>query len=447
MDRAISHSGTSCNKPTTCSNIATHDRAILHSDINCCYAQIECQAHPELRDRPVVVGGDEEARHGIVLAKNLAAKHWGIGTAETLVEARRKRPNLVIVPPDYRLYLQVSRDARRIYYNYTNLVEPFGVEEAWLDVTGAQRCLGLTPREVAQEISERMKAELGVTVSVGLSWNKVFAKFGSDYKKPDAITEITRANYRDIVWNSPVQDLLYVGRATTRKLHSSGIATIGDLANTSDYYLQHRFGKIGFMLRGFARGEDCTEVKPLNPKDCDVARSIKSYGNGITFPRDIVDAQTAKAVCWMLAESVAQRMREGQARCKTVAVGIRSAHDLSTQSWQTGTPLPTNITSEVANTAWALMCTNFQFGEDAPVRGLTVRASNLVPANEDLQLNLFDPLPRRTQRENLDGAIDELRRRFGNNVVIWGPKAYDQTAAVLDAKRDNVVHPVGFLHQ
>ncbi len=423
------------------------DRAILHSDINCCYAQIECQAHPELRGRPVVVGGDEEARHGIVLAKNLEAKRWGIGTADTLVEARRKCPGLVVVPPDYRLYLRVSRDARRIYYDYTDQVEPFGPDEAWLDVTGSARCLGLSPAGVAREISERMKSELGITVSIGLSWNKVFAKFGSDYKKPDAITEITRENYRDIVWEAPVRELLYVGAATERKLRSSGIAIIGELAHARDCCLQRRLGKVGFMLREFARGEDRTEVKPLDPASCDVERMVKSYGNGITFPHDIVDDGTAKAVCWMLAESVAQRMREGRARCRTISVGIRSAHDLITRTWQAPAPLPTNITTEVAGIAWALMHANCAFGDDAPVRGLSVRASNLVPADEDMQLRLFDPLPDRARRENLDAAVDDLRRRFGNNAVMWGTKASDPTCATLDAKRDNVVHPVGLLHR
>ena len=178
------------------------DRAILHSDINCCYAQIECQEHPELRDKPVAVGGDEEARHGIVLARNLLAKRWGVSTADTLVDARRKCPGLVVVPADYRLYMDVCGRARKIYYDYTDLVEPFGPDESWLDVTGSSRCLAMSPDEIAREISERMRAELGITVSVGISWNKIFAKFGSDYKKPDEITLITRENYADLVWNA-----------------------------------------------------------------------------------------------------------------------------------------------------------------------------------------------------------------------------------------------------
>lgn len=422
-------------------------RAILHSDINCCYAQIECQAHPELRDKPVVVGGDEEARHGIVLAKNMIAKKWGIGTADTLRDARRKCPSLVVVPPDYRMYMKVSGLARRIYYDYSDCVEPFGPDESWIDVTGTQACLGLTPVEIAHEVSERMKAELGITVSVGVSWNKIFAKFGSDYKKPDAVTVIDKDNYRDIVWTAPVRELLYVGAATESKLHSSGICTIGDLANTTDYYLKHRFGKMGFLLRAFARGEDSSDVKPLDRTSCDVEREVKSYGNGITFPRDITDPMTAKAVIWMLAESVAQRMREGRARARTISIGARSANDLTSYTRQAKAPLPTNITGEVAHIAWMLLRANEPLDEAHPLRGLHVRASNLVPADDNLQLMLFDSLPRRTEREKLDTAIDELRRRFGNNCVVWGPQAIDPTAWELDAKRDNVVHPVSFFHR
>lgn len=423
------------------------ERAILHSDINCCYAQIECQAHPELRDKPVVVGGDEEARHGIVLAKNMLAKKWGIGTADTLVEARRKCPGLVVVPPDYRMYMRVSGLARKIYYDYTDRVEPFGPDEAWLDVSGTYACLGLSPVEIAREISERMKAELGITVSVGVSWNKIFAKFGSDYKKPDAVTVIDSANYRDVVWKAPVRELLYVGAATERKLHSSGIATIGELAHTTGYFLKHRLGKMGFLLRAFARGEDTSEVKPLDQASCDVERMVKSYGNGITFPRDITDPLTAKAVIWMLAESVAQRMREGRARARTIAIGVRSAEDLMSYTHQMPAPLPTNITGEVAHIAWALLRANEPLDATHPLRGLSVRASNLVPIADSTQLMLFDPLPRRTERESLDAAIDDLRRRYGNKCIVWGPQAVDPTAHAVDAKRDNVVHPVSFFHR
>ena len=422
------------------------DRDVLHSDINCCYAQIECQARPELRGKPVVVGGDEEARHGIVLAKNLIAKRAGVKTAMALWEARKACPGLVVVPPDYRLYMDVSRRAREIYYDYTDHVEPFGPDEAWLDVTGTRRCLGLSPAEIAREVSERMVAELGISVSVGVSWNKIFAKFGSDYKKPDAVTVITRENYREVVWQAPVRDLLYVGPATERKLHSSGIDTIGQLACASDELLRNRLGKMGFVLRGFARGQDATEVKPYDRDAADVMREIKSYGNGLTAPRDICDPQSAKAYVWMLAESVAQRMREGRARARTVSVGARAADDLCTRSRQCKLPVATDVTLEVARAAWGLLRELEPLDASHPLRGIHVRASDLEPADADLQASLFDPLPRRTEMRELDASVDDLRRRYGNKCVVWGAQLVDEGAASVDAKADNTVHPVSFFH-
>lgn len=422
------------------------DRDVLHSDINCCYAQIECQARPELRGKPVVVGGDEEARHGIVLAKNLIAKRAGVKTAMALWEARKACPGLVVVPPDYRLYMDVSRRAREIYYDYTDRVEPFGPDEAWLDVTGTRRCLGLSPAEIAREVSERMVAELGISVSVGVSWNKIFAKFGSDYKKPDAVTVITRGNYREVVWQAPVRDLLYVGPATERKLHSSGIDTIGQLACASDELLRNRLGKMGFVLRGFARGQDATEVKPYDRDAADVMREIKSYGNGLTAPRDICDPQSAKAYVWMLAESVAQRMREGRARARTVSVGARAADDLCTRSRQCKLPVATDVTLEVARAAWGLLRELEPLDASHPLRGIHVRASDLEPADADLQASLFDPLPRRTEMRELDASVDDLRRRYGNKCVVWGAQLVDEGAASVDAKADNTVHPVSFFH-
>ena len=422
------------------------DRDVLHSDINCCYAQIECQARPELRGKPVVVGGDEEARHGIVLAKNLIAKRAGVKTAMALWEARKACPGLVVVPPDYRLYMDVSRRAREIYYDYTDRVEPFGPDEAWLDVTGTRRCLGLSPAEIAREVSERMVAELGISVSVGVSWNMIFAKFGSDYKKPDAVTVITRENYREVVWQAPVRDLLYVGPATERKLHSSGIDTIGQLACASDELLRNRLGKMGFVLRGFARGQEATEVKPYDRDAADVMREIKSYGNGLTAPRDICDPQSAKAYVWMLAESVAQRMREGRARARTVSVGARAADDLCTRSRQCKLPVATDVTLEVARAAWGLLRELEPLDASHPLRGIHVRASDLEPADADLQASLFDPLPRRTEMRELDASVDDLRRRYGNKCVVWGAQLVDEGAASVDAKADNTVHPVSFFH-
>ena len=327
-------------------------RVIFHSDMNAFYASVEQAERPELRGVPLVVGGHEELRHGIVLAKSAQAKAAGVKTGEALWEARAKCPGLVVVPPRYEVYQAYSAMARRIYYQYTDLVEPFGLDEAWLDLTGSLPLLGGDPARTAAEISGRIKAELGCTVSVGVSWNKIFAKFGSDFRKPDAITFITPQNYRCRVWEAPVSELLYVGAATRAKLHSSGIDRIGELACASPELLRRRLGKIGLVLRAFARGEDATPVKPYDQARNEVDRTVKSFGNGLTAPHDIVSASDAKALVYLLSESVAQRLREARFRASTVSIGVRSARDLASYSRQTTLRRATNVTGVVARTAW-----------------------------------------------------------------------------------------------
>ena len=417
----------------------------MHSDMNSFYASVEQAEHPELRGKPVVVAGKEELRHGIVLTKSIEAKKYGIQTAEALWQARAKCPDLIVLPPHYKLYRRYSELARNIYYQYTDLVEPFGLDECWLDLTSGLDLHGGNAMVVACEISERIKAELGCTVSVGLSWNKIFAKFGSDYRKPDAITSITRENYQDIVWNSPVRDLLYVGPATERKLHAYGIFTIGQLAHASDAYLSRRFGKIGFMLRMFARGQDATPVKPYDPLARDVHREIKSYGNGLTAPHPITTESDARALIWILSESVAQRMREDGMRARTVSIGVRNDVDLTGYGCQVKLAKPTCATRFIAKAAWGLLCVNEPFDEDHPIRALHVRASDLVEPPEFEQLELFaSPEPK---WEDLDFCIDDLRRRFGNTCIVRGTELADSAISGLDIKDENTVHPVSYLHR
>lgn len=418
-------------------------RVVFHSDMNAFYASVEQADRPELRGRPLVVGGHEELRHGIVLAKSAEAKAAGVKTGEALWEARAKCPGLVVVTPRYGLYQKYSLLARRIYYQYTDLVEPFGLDEAWLDLTGSLRLVGAGALETAAEISERMKAELGCTVSIGISWNKIFAKFGSDYRKPDAITAITSENYRDLVWSAPAGELLYVGRATRKKLHSSGIDTIGDIARASPELLQRRLGKMGGVLRAFARGEDETPVKPYDAARNEVDHTIKSYGNGLTAPHDIATPEDAKALIYLLSESVAQRLREGRVRASTIAIGVRSADDLVSYSRQTTLARATNVTGRIARTAWELLEANEPLDETRPLRGLHVRASGLEPMDAPQQLELaLDP--RLHMLEDLDETIDDLRRRFGNTCVQRGAELLDESLLDLDIKRDNVIHPVGY---
>ena len=420
------------------------DRAILHSDMNSFYASVEQAERPELRGKPVVVAGKEELRHGIVLTKSIEAKAYGIKTAEALWQARKKCPGLVVLPPRYKLYRRYSELARAIYYDYTDQVEPFGLDEAWLDVTGSLALLGREPVEIAREISERVKRELGCTVSVGVSWNKIFAKFGSDYRKPDAVTVISRSNYRDVVWASPVRELLYVGPATERKLRAAAIEAIGDLAHASDAFLARRLGKMGFVLRMFARGEDVTPVKRFDPEVKDVIREVKSYGNGLTAPHPITSAEDAKALIWLLSESVAQRMREDGVQARTVPIGVRHDVDLTGYGCQAKLPRPSAATRHVAQAAWAMLSAREQLDEENPIRALHVRATDLVVPVDNTQPRLFD-LER--DWESLDHSIDELRRRYGNKAIIRGCELLDPSLASLDIKDENTVHPMSYFHR
>ena len=428
-----------------CAREENMDRVILHSDMNSFYASVEQAEQPELRGKPVVVAGKEELRHGIVLTKSTEAKKYGIKTAEALWQARAKCPDLIVLPPRYKLYRRYSEMARNIYYQYTDLVEPFGLDECWLDLTGSLPLHGGDALVVAREISERVKAELGCTVSIGLSWNKIFAKFGSDYRKPDAITPITRQNYQSIVWESPVRDLLYVGPATERKLHAYGIRTIGQLAGTSDAYLRRRFGKVGFILRTFARGEDTTPVKAYDPTRRDVWREVKSYGNGLTAPHPITTAADAQALIWLLSESVAQRMRADGMRARTIAIGVRNDVDLSGYGCQVKLDRPSAATRHVAHAAWALLHACEPFDEDHPIRALHVRATDLVEADPGVQLSLFEA--DEPDWEGLDACIDELRRRYGNTCIVRGTELLDASLVGLDIKDENTVHPVGYFHR
>ena len=423
------------------------DRKILHIDLNCCFAQIECELHPELRNKPVVVAGKEELRHGIVMAKNQVAKEMGISTASTLRDARCICPDVVVLPPNYELYKQVSKHARQIYYRYSDRVEPFGIDECWVDVTDSHECLGMSDTDIAHDINRAVKEELGLTTSIGVSWNKIFAKFGSDYRKPDGITEITRENYKTLVWKSPVRSLLYVGRATERKLNEIGVTTIGELAQVSDIYLKSELGKMGFILREFARGNDVSDIKLMNPEDMDVGREIKSYGNGITFPRDITDNKTAKAVTHMLAESVAQRMRADGARANKVTIALRSGLDLGFVTRQKMLTVPTNITPEFCKNAWELVVANWTFNKEHPVRAMQVSAGNIESESVPLQLQLFDEYPKREELNNLDKTVDEMRKRWGNNTIMWGAKASEKETANSDIVGWDKPHPVSFFHR
>ena len=421
-----------------------HQRVILHVDMNCFYASVEMAEHPELRGLPVIVGGDVEARHGIVLTASSPAKRRGVKTGSALWEARRACPDAIIVPPHYGLYQRYSALARSIYNQYTDLVEPFGLDEAWLDVTHSLHLHGRDVMLVAREISERMVSELGVTVSVGVSWNKIFAKFGSDHDKPDGLMVITPDNACRVVWPAPVRDLLYVGPATNRKLASIGIRTIGQLANADDYAIRRLLGKMGGVLQGFARGLDTSPVRTYQPSRGDIVHEVKSVGNGITTPFDVEDPVTARQVIWLMGESVAQRLRAQGLAARTISAFGRDFKTLASHSSQTTLERPTQLTSEICSTAARLLLNEWDFAHGDKLRALGVHASNLEPPQKCVQLDLWGEEERRLDMLQLDRTIDDLRHRFGNHAVRRLSELSDQRLASLNPQRDNVVHPVSF---
>lgn len=385
-------------------------RTILHVDLNNFYASVECLYNPSLRNKPIAVAGDPANRHGIILAKNMPAKKLGVKTGEAIWQAKEKVPDLICVPPQYDKYLRFSREARKIYYRFTNQVESFGIDEAWLDVSGSKNLFG-SGQEIAENIRSTIKNELGLTVSIGVSWNKIFAKFGSDYKKPDAVTCITKENYKDIVWPLPVSELLYVGKATTYKLNRRAIYTIGDLAARDPELLKVSLGKWGLILSDFARGLDTAPVRTIDERG-----AIKSIGNGVTTPRDITNADDAKLVFICLAESVAARLRENGLKCTGVEITLRD-NTLYTITRQQQLPYPTYFSEDILNAAMQLLHRNYDFYSNKHLRSLSVRAINLVTADAGIQLDLFNNA-KLGQKEKLAKVIDQLRHRFGHDAVL-----------------------------
>ncbi|MBQ2255773.1 MAG: DNA polymerase IV [Clostridia bacterium] len=387
------------------------DRVILHVDMNNFFASVECADRPELWSQPVAVAGDVEARHGIILAKNQVAKTFGVQTGESIAEARSKCPGLVLLPPHMDRYKQISDKARGIYARYTDRIESFGIDECWLDVTGNGRLWGENYGEViANEIRCAVKSELGVTVSVGVSFNKIFAKMGSDYKKPDAVTVITRENFRELLWTLPVGDLIFVGRSTVKKFWYMQIRTVGDLARTDPALLEGALGKNGLMAWRFANGMDGSPVL-LDGQEY----PVKSIGNSTTTPVDMVTRRDAEIVLAQLCQSVATRLREADMRCTTVKLSLRTT-DLAWKQRQKGTAA-TCLENDLWREAMTLYDT---FHDGKPLRSIGVTACNLKDHAEQ-QLSMFDgDTCRHAALESLGGVLDGLRARYGDRAVRRG---------------------------
>ena len=390
------------------------DRTILHCDCNSFFASVECVFRPELKTVPMAVCGNPENRHGIILAKNELAKKAGVVTAETVWQARQKCPELVLIPPRHQEYVRFSGLVNAIYQRYTDQVEPFSIDESWLDVTGSRALFG-SGETIADAIRKAVREELGITVSAGVSFNKIFAKMGSDYKKPDATTVISRENYRQLLWPLPISEMIFVGKASRTALRELGIYTIGDLARAEPSLLLVRLGKIGGILSTYARGEDQSPVTSIY----DEPEEPKSVGNGMTFRRDLSGEDDLRIGVLYLADSVAARLRRHELRCRTVAVTVKDPK-FHTVSKQKILPRSTDLAKTIAEVSLELIrsCWN----PSSPIRSITITASRFHESGGD-QLSLFqsaEEIKDPGKRERLEQALDQVRSRYGRSAVSFG---------------------------
>lgn len=384
------------------------ERIILHSDLNSFYASVECMLNPALRNKPVAVCGSTEDRHGIVLAKSELAKKAGVKTGQVNWQARQQCPGLIVVPPQYEQYLKYSKMTREIYQRYTDQVEPFGMDECWLDLTGSSNLFG-NGEEVAHQIREIVRNELGMTVSVGVSFNKIFAKLGSDMKKPDAVTVISLDNFRETVWKLPASDLLYVGRATEKKLSNYDIRTIGDIANSEPEFLHRLLGKNGLQLWVYANGRDKSRVMNI-----DYHSPVKSIGHGITCTADLENNEEVWRVFLELSQDIGHKLRVHGLTAKGVQITIKD-DTLSYKQCQAQLSISTQSPMELALKAKELFEENYIW--HTQVRAVTVRAINLIPRNAPQQLDIFNDNVKREKQERLENAIESIRSRFGKRAV------------------------------
>ena len=387
-------------------------RVILHCDCNSFFASVETALNPEYRGVPMAVCGSVEARHGIVLAKNELAKKYGIQTAETVYSAKKKCPNLVIAKPHYDEYERFSKSANEIYARYTDVIEPFGIDESWLDVTASQRFFG-TGEQIAEKIRMQVKEEIGITVSIGVSFNKVFAKLGSDYKKPDAITVISEKNFKEIVYPLPAGALLFVGKKTEQVLRSLGAETIGDIVKIGEGGLTGALGKMGEMLYKYASGTDDSPVSA-------VREEAKSVGSGFTFNHDLIDVEDCRAGIEYLADDIATRLRRMGMICSTVLLSIKDDKLNVIQRQRPQVP-PTDTSRLIASTAYDILLSEWR--EDKPIRMLTVTAQNLIAtAGRAEQISFFDTeeVEENQKSKIKEETMDKIRQKYGVSSILQG---------------------------
>ncbi len=390
----------------------------------------------------MAVAGDPENRVGVVVAKNDLAKKYGVKTTDTVWQAQRKCPDLVFVPPRHHLYKEISNRINDIYHEYTEYVEPASIDESYLDMTGAPKLYGLSDRELADMLRDRIRTEIGITISVGVSYNKIFAKMGSDYKKPDATTEITPENYRDILWPLPVSDLMFAGKAAVSILNKKSIQTIGDLACQPKERLRDLLGKGGDQLWIYANGLDTEPVRKWGD-----APEIKSVSRGMTFKRDLITEEEVKTGVAVLVDHVAMTLRRHALKGAVVNVQIKTP-DLRSISRQTSLDHHTYLQHEIQEVAMQLIRDNWFIGEKAPIRAITVGVTKLLPADQaGDQIDMFDLLgasnpakpgtAQREKQEKLEAAVDIIRKRFGSSTITLGYQQNEEIGVSRERRRDD----------
>lgn len=386
---------------------------ILHSDLNNFYASVECVLNPSLSNEYVAVCGSEEDRHGIVLAKNEKAKKCGVSTGETIWKAKQKCPQLVTVMPHFDKYKIYSEKVKRIYSEYTDKIEAFGPDECWLDVSASTRLFG-NGEKIANEIRQRVKNETGLTVSVGVSFNKVFAKLGSDMKKPDAVTVIEKENFKEKVWCMDVGSLMGVGPSCRKKLMQYKIMTIGDLANTPPDFLKKIFGKNGVWMWMCANGKDLSPVNHI-----DYHALAKSVGRGVTLKENLTDKEMVRKVIYKLSLEIEKSLREERLLAKTVSVAIKN-NFLETKLFCHALPSPTHSAYEIARSAFELFDKKYRSGGVICVRSVSVRATNLTGDDTPMQTSFFDDRTKAEKREIFEKTFYDLRNRYGEGIINYG---------------------------
>lgn len=398
------------------------ERIILHCDLNNFFASVECKENPNIENKPVAVCGSEENRHGIVLAKNYIAKQYGIQTGDTCFAARQKCPDIVMVPPNFKSYLKYSQKTREIYYRFTDMVEPFGIDECWLDVTGSTLLFG-SGEKIANTIKETVKSELGLMISAGVSFNKTFAKLGSDMKKPDAVTVITKENFREKIYKLSAAEMFGVGRKTNKKLNSVGIYTIGDIASCSCSYLSNLLGICGETLWRNVNGLDNSPVMHQ-----DYISIPKSVGNSVTCRKDLTDPDEVKIALISLAEEVSKRLRNQKLKASTIQLLIKD-NKLETKQIQEKVETPIRTTKELVDKSMEMFCSFYKWNRN--IRALGIKAVNLVSDDFCGQLNFFNNDRYNGINEIIDSRVDGIRSRYGKDSIVRAVMMNNQIMPII----------------